>query len=328
MPRDWQCNCPICRVLVKRVINRVTSNMPMPNTVNIQVSENREEVPRENQNTLTIEELKQRFPVENIKIMQEQVQQTTQPASRQNSQAGEEEKEERKENEEKAQVQVEIPKEFVDRIEHLESEVSNIKKYVKTAIDGIKAVLVDLRSTMTELSNPFNILRKYADIFFGGEEGQILINKSVSQIVQNQSQVFTQKIPPPQTSPGYVHPICVQKKSAHEELRDQEKKVEGKRKSMDLNTYSKLAEWVDLVLKRIPPDKLNEIIDNYVEVGIIGKDLGEALKKIVKIVEELKRHGVSVEEQRKVLSKLIENLSQNAALTGRRSDLLDLIEGD
>jgi len=180
---------------------------------------------------------------------------------------------------------------------------------------------------MTELSNPFNILRKYADIFFGDEEGRILINESVPQIVQNQSQVSTQKKSSPQTSPGPVHPIHVQK-SVHEESRDQEKKVEGKRKSMDLNTYSKLAEWVDLVLKKVPPDELNEIIDNYVEVGIIGKDLGEALKKIVKIVEELRRHGVSVEEQRKVLSKLIENLSQNAALTGRRSDLLNLIEGD
>ena len=328
MPRDWQCNCPICRVLVKRVINRVATNTLTSNTVNIrQVSENREEAPRENQNIPTIEELKQRFPVENIKITQEQVQQVTQPVPQQNSQTGGEEKKERKENEEKAQVQVEVPKEFVDRIEQLESEVSKIKKYVKASIDGIKAVLVDLRSAMAELSNPFNILRKYADIFFGGEEGRILINKSVSQLAQNQSQVSTQKIPPPQTSPGYVHPTHVQK-SAHEESREQEKKVEEERRSMDLNTYSKLAEWVDLVLKKVPPDKLNEIIDNYVEVGIIGKDLGEALKKIVKIVEELRRHGVSVEEQRKVLSKLIENLSQNAALTGRRSDLLNLIEGD
>ena len=324
MSRNWRCECPICRVLVKRVINKVSSNTTSLNTSinnSKQVVEDKEELIKENRNELNINEIKQKFPVESIKLTHEQTQQNIQ--SQQNSQMNEKHKE--KDNKEKeSQIQVEVPKEFVDRIEQLESEVSRIKEYVENNIDNIKAILVDLKSAITELNNPFNILREHDDESFRGKENHILTCKDTSHTIQSLPQHSMRKTSHfSRDSSSLVH---VSAFADQEFKRDKVNKVE---RSMDLDTFSRLAEWVDSVLKKIPSNKLNEIINNYIEVGIISRDLGEALKKIIRIVEELKKHGISVEEQRKVLSKLIENLSQDSMLSkDAHSKLSQTLSGD
>jgi len=53
---------------------------------------------------------------------------------------------------------------IIERIEALEDEVQALKTDVASTIEGIKSTLVDLRAAVAEVSNPFNIMRKYAEL--------------------------------------------------------------------------------------------------------------------------------------------------------------------
>jgi len=257
--------------------------------------------------------------------------------------AGGEEKKEEKE-EKKPQPQVELPPNVVEKINMLESEVNKIKKYVKASIDGIKATLVDLRSAMAELSNPFNILRKYADLF-GGTEQQ------TQQPTQNPTQAATVVQPSIQpVIPVIQYPIVQpmqqqissEKEPSKEDVAEEVKQENVEKKEstrIDYGLYVKLAQWVNKIIDQIPPDMLEKLVDNYIDIGVIDENIGKALKKIIKTVNELRALGLSIEEQAKYLKELVYALGlSNGEVVERvlpaagkaeesaAKDLLDLID--
>ncbi|MCD6114138.1 MAG: hypothetical protein J7J78_02425 [Thermoprotei archaeon] len=283
-------------------------------------------------------------PVEVVKLTPQspqppptQIQQT--PST---TKAGGEEKKEEK----KSQSQAELPPNVVEKINMLESEINKIKKYVKASIDGIKATLVDLRSAMAELSNPFNILRKYADLFSGTEQQQ----QQTQQPAQNPTQVATVVQPSIQpVIPVIQYPIVqpmqqqnAENKSAEEEPKKeviQEKEERKENARIDYGLYVKLAQWVNKIIDQIPPDMLEKLVDNYIDIGVIDENIGKALKKIIKTVNELRSLGLSIDEQAKYLRELVHAIglsngevaekvlpATEKAEESAAKDLLDLID--
>jgi len=230
----------------------------------------------------------------------------------------------------------EIPKEIIERIDTLESEITKMKKYVKLSIDSIKATLVDLRTTMAELSNPFNILRKYADIFFGGEEKEER-KGSKSNEKETTSQLLPQAVPlviptylPIQSSmniQAYEVPIhknefandaektVTKDQRINAQLKDklvQEEQTENTSK-LDIDTFSKLIRWSNVMLNRISKEQFLKLIDSYAKIGVLENDIANALKKIVDIVSDLRSIGMDPEEQIGLLKELLNDLKQRDA---------------
>jgi len=348
MPQSvWRCNCPICRITVHKVLNKVaggrlTVKAKAPETVEAKpTSEGVAQIP---QLSPEMREKVGNRPVEVVKLTPQspqppptQIQQT--PST---TKAGGEEKKEEK----KSQSQAELPPNVVEKINMLESELNKIKKYVKASIDGIKATLVDLRSAMAELSNPFNILRKYADLFSGTEQQQ----QQTQQPAQNPTQVATVVQPSIQpVIPVIQYPIVqpmqqqnAENKSAEEEPKKeviQEKEERKENARIDYGLYVKLAQWVNKIIDQIPPDMLEKLVDNYIDIGVIDENIGKALKKIIKTVNELRSLGLSIDEQAKYLRELVHAIglsngevaekvlpATEKAEESAAKDLLDLID--
>ena len=74
---------------------------------------------------------------------------------------------------------------IIERIEALENEVQALKTGVASTIEGIKSTLVDLRAAVAEVSNPFNIMRKYAELI-GLSTQQVQAAQPVQQVARPQ----------------------------------------------------------------------------------------------------------------------------------------------
>lgn len=322
MPRTiWKCNCPICRLLVHKVMNKVIStsygtvetatSLEKPTTSIFEASQT--EV-SEGEKDILSEELREKIgnkPVEIIKLSSQEPVQTPQPSVQEaESEVKHDEREKIKQ-----ETQPQVPSEVMEKISTLENEVSKIKKYVKASVDGIKATLVDLRSAMAELSNPFNILRKYADLFLESEQQNqpnIKHAQNTATQLQPTAQPIISVIHYP-TSQGVLPPpnyYSSQQMVKEEEVKEKKENMEEKREEgkIGLDLYIKLAEWVNKITKHIPPDTLEKLIDNYVDIGVIDKNIGTVLKKIIKTINEIKSSNLSINEQAKYLHELIQTL--------------------
>ena len=356
MEEIWPCRCPLCRLLIKplkTIVRKRVSSKSNDELINIQTQIKVEEGVNSSDKG-KFKELLNKYPIERVKIEQDQIienkdvsvqeprgldienvpeniikqepgiEETTSVSS-----TGSEEEQYRSSS-------TEIPKEIIERIDTLESEITKMKKYVKLSIDSIKATLVDLRTTMAELSNPFNILRKYADIFFGGEEKEER-KGSKSNEKETTSQLLPQAVPlviptylPIQSSmniQAYEVPIhknefandaektVTKDQRINAQLKDklvQEEQTENTSK-LDIDTFSKLIRWSNVMLNRISKEQFLKLIDSYAKIGVLENDIANALKKIVDIVSDLRSIGMDPEEQIGLLKELLNDLKQRDA---------------
>jgi len=220
----------------------------------------------------------------------------------------EESKKKEEEKEEVKQVQVQIPPEIVEKISSLENEVTEIKKYIKTSVEGIKATLIDLRSAVAEIDNPFNILRKYGKALLGEEH----VEESSQRNVQNMG-VNAQPPVLPVAHYASLHQTVktVENTKVGESIEEKHEKSEEvvkKEGKINFNLYIRLVEWVNKITEHVPPDVLEKLISSYVEIGVIDESIGNVLRKIVKTVNELKSLNLNIDEQAKYLHELIQAL--------------------
>jgi len=349
----WPCRCPLCRLLIKllkTIVRKRVSSKSNDELINIQTQIKIEEGVNSSDKE-KFKELLNKYPIERVKIEQDQIienkdvsvqeprgldienvpeniikQEPSIEETTSASSAGSEEEQYRSSS-------TEVPKEIIERMDTLESEIAKMKKYVKLSIDSIKATLVDLRTTMAELSNPFNILRKYADIFFGGEEKEER-KGSRSNEKEKASQLLPQAIPlivptylPIQSSmnaqayevPAHKNVLAndagktiMEDQRVNAQLKDklvQEKQAENTSK-LDIDTFSKLIRWSNAILNRISKEQFLKLIDSYAKIGVLENDIANALKKIVDIVSDLRSIGMDPEEQIGLLKELLNDLKQ------------------
>lgn len=330
----WACNCPICRVMVHRVVGKVVGS-----TYIVKAGEKgKGKAPTNIRSKEFSKEMAEKIgnrPVEVIKlseIREEKMQPTsqTEPGTKVVQQAAklpspqEEAKEEEERKEELKRVQVQIPPEIMEKISSLENEVTEIRKYIETSVEGIKATLVDLRSTIAEIDNPFNVLRKYGKTPLSEEQaeeqtlGNVQKAKANSQPTHYSPIALVTHYPTVQPStpttqqalPYQTVKFVGSVQTGEEVKRKQEEKEDAMRRESKINfsLYARLAEWVNKITERVPSDVLEKLISSYVEIGVIDENIGNVLKKIVKTVNELKSLNLDINEQAKYLYELIQAL--------------------
>ena len=330
----WACNCPICRVMVHRVVGKVVGS-----TYIVKAGEKgKGKAPTNIRSEEFSKEMAEKIgnrPVEVIKlgeIREEKMQPTPQTGSGTkvlqqvaelpSLQEKAKEKEERKE--EVKQVQVQIPPEVMEKISSLENEVTEIRKYIETSVEGIKATLVDLRSAIAEIDNPFNVLRKYSKTPLSEEQAEEQALGNVQKPRANLQPHYSPAalvthhltvqpgIPMAQQALPHQTVKSVGSVQTGEGVKGKQGEKEegaGRRESkIDFSLYTKLAEWVNKITERVPSDVLEKLISSYVEIGVIDENIGNVLKKIVKTVNELKSLNLDINEQAKYLYELIQAL--------------------
>jgi len=344
---NWRCDCPICRLIVYPIIRRISSTSKVVG----------KEESKEFKTSKSIEELTKGRPAEIIKLSdigQQEIPQGQEVATVASSGTGSVEQQaslqpitfpstdlqsQRTETQQEQQYQeqsssmedkgggkpgVDVPKDLYERLDGLESEIDKIKKYVKASIDGIKATLVDLRSAMAELSNPFNILRKYADILLTPEGKSEKERSNVKEQQYIQPQIVPIVVPLAQGTTiqsGQLQQqgredAGVEPKEEGESARTKGERLkegvdEKTREKININpdVYERLVLWINSLLNKIPLEGVNKLIDNYVLTGIIDKDMGKTLKTMAKTINELKSIGLDIKEQAKYLRELLNALN-------------------
>ena len=367
MEELWRCDCPICRLTVKPVLRILSRRYSLGRAQTTTVESAQQKQGTQGKN---IEELAKKYPVQKVKVptqsqqstetnlatpqpiqqpttqlpqnlqtpqvqITQQLQQTLiQNQAEKPKEEKEEKKEERKEERQQT-VRVEVPKEVMERISSLETEIDKIKKYVKLSIDSIKATLVDLRSAMAELSNPFNILRKYADIFFGEEGEREKKGKGISQTEQSQQNISSPGAPlpyipivipaMPQQMMSFTQQNMGQQYNINNDIgknivenkntigkESEESSVIETRPRLSFEVYEKLVLWANNVLNKIERGKFAKLIDYYVDIGVLTEDIGKALKKIVELVDELRGSGIDPKEQIRLLRDLVSGIDKTS----------------
>ncbi len=356
MEEIWQCNCPICRFTVKPLLRIVGKKY------NLQVPSNeRTRHQNTSSNSKNIKELTEKYPVKTVKvaqqvqqsariiqkesqnkqqnkqIMQQNIvqQQVTAPRPKEFSQTPspkskkESNEETKEEKQSKQMVKVEVPKEIIEKINSLETEVEKIKKYVKLSIDNIKATLVDLRSTLAELNNPFNILREYTNTFLDNEKEEMKKSRELYHIPceTNTSLQYVPIIIP--TIPQQLATIAYNNSSTqhynnvgindiNKSFKEEKETIGKESKEESIKTkpqisfevYEKLVLWANDVLNKMERSTFTKLVDYYTDIGIITHDIGMALKKIVELVDELRKNGIDPKEQIKLLKDLISGIDR------------------
>ena len=175
----WPCDCPLCRVFIKPVFNVISRVAGARRIEEVEVAAQEGAEGLEG-----MEEVEEK--VESIREFAEQARRAGAEVKAVKAEGGEvEEKPEVSEGEgrEEKPAAPEAPTVDVgklpqvtgilERVEALEEEVQSLKDSVAKTIEGIKATLVDLRAAVAEVSNPFNIMRKYAELLgFGAQQLQ------------------------------------------------------------------------------------------------------------------------------------------------------------
>ncbi len=197
----WLCNCPICRVfvnpllsvMVRAIDRRVSKSHPsslvhqIPGEV-----EASEEIIEENVGkTETIKKFIERAKKENVEVKTVKLGESKEVGSEESVDSRREEESSGEEEERQVDL-TNLPQlaNVLERIEAIEEEVQSLKNNIANTIEGIKATLVDLRAAVAEVSNPFNIMRKYAELLgFGAQQVHEIHGPQPQQTVQQPEQI-------------------------------------------------------------------------------------------------------------------------------------------
>ncbi len=340
--KEWRCGCPICRVLVYPILKiaRTSSaergkSLPLEHegASEEQISEisAETEIAQERPYVrIKLSEIQQTEPTQTQlpaiptvppSMPQQPLQPVQQPAPIPQERPSTTESETPQRS-----VQAEVPQQVIERIQQLEEEVSKIKNYVRASIDGIKATLVDLRSAIAELSNPFNILRKYADILFGEEGKTIPESERRRGNSHQQAQQYTQptnvaSFVPIVTYPVLTTPMALPTSTALTQSTEAagaalqpQRKIQQRNKLNGENTsliqlgkpgvLRSAVLWLNKAIERLGLENVSKLLDSYVKAGLLTKDTGEALKELAMIVAQLRKNGVPIEEQASIVAEL------------------------
>jgi len=324
----WRCQCRLCKLIIQPVLARVVKSIGATSTEAPLLEEKEvEEARLQVQNTKEVkigsaEENKRKELEKYLKIAKEvpiaqlpqkPVEEKPEPKPATKGEKEEEEKAETK-------IQVTIPQDIKERLEKLETDVDKIKNYVKASIDTIKATLVDLRAAIAEVSNPFNLLRKYSELMFSEEAKNIMqMGKQAKAISSIQTALEMQHAQTPPLNNMVKQPI--------------ESKKENERKTVPLDKLNKLIRWSYDAILKYGHDKLCKVIEHYTELGVIDREDASILLKIIETVEKLRKEGLDVKSQvatALVLSRIARNLKEDLNSMGEdnenKADVDELLE--
>ncbi len=167
-------------------------------------------------------------------------------------------------------VDVQIPKEFIERIDQLEEEIGRLRKELSTINESLKGIILEVKEVLAEASSPFNVLRTPVNET-GKREKEF--NGGRKKISGNGKQ-----------------------------------KVLASKAALPPSKFVYLTKIASDMLKKMGRERAIELVRGYIETGVLDKETGETLVKIIELVDKMRSHGLSVEEQLPFLYSLAKTL--------------------
>ncbi|MEL9940838.1 MAG: hypothetical protein QW348_00360 [Ignisphaera sp.] len=181
-------------------------------------------------------------------------------------------------------------KEFSSRIDAVEEEVKKVREDMVKSIDEVKSALVDIRAAVTEIANPFNVLRTYAQQSSRGAAPK------PNQIIENFEKMLAGmlKNAPQESSESGEN----QGAASVEDIEAMSKQVVLKGyKKLGLSGLIKLVKWVDDMLNRVPKEVIEEIARFMRAVNAVDEEDERIILSVIEFVYKARKIGLKINEQ-------------------------------
>ncbi len=202
------------------------------------------------------------------------------------------------------QVDLSAIKELSYRVDTLEREFEQFRSDLADLVEGIESTLIDLRAAVSEISNPFNILRRYKEILSLSPPEEHREETEVQEALSEQeSEVKVEKSPPQVEE---VKPDLQIEKAA-EELRSilrVERKMETPRSplakiasdafaaGLSLGKLIKLIHWTGETLS-LGRSRFLDVVDLCEEMSMISSEIKALLLHVADYLESMSTESLS-----------------------------------
>ncbi|ADM28447.1 hypothetical protein Igag_1649 [Ignisphaera aggregans DSM 17230] len=179
-------------------------------------------------------------------------------------------------------------RDFSSRINTVEEEVKNLREEFNRSLEDIRNALVDIRASISEATNPFNVLRSYTEISRERAPSLEDIEKAFEAI---EKRVGGRSGEERAEKHGEEKEIGVEKAEKHVV------EVSPSIRRIGLGGFIKLIKWVDDMLTKFPKEIVDGIIRFSSDIGIITTDERNIALDIVEFVYTARKMGVKATEQ-------------------------------
>jgi DNA-binding ferritin-like protein (Dps family) len=181
-------------------------------------------------------------------------------------------------------------REFSSRVDNVENEIKKVREDFSKSIDEIKSVLVDMRATVADVLNPFNILKIYG----GGSKKGV---PRTSQIIESFEKAL-ESLGRREISQQVGESKREDKEVSRESLESISREIIY-RSSSRLGLYGliKLVKWVDEMIDRVPRDVIEEIAKFMRKTELIDEEEEKIISGVLDFVYKARKLGLRVNDQ-------------------------------
>jgi hypothetical protein len=203
------------------------------------------------------------------------------------------------------------------QVKSLQDELKVFKDSVQQNIQDVKDAIISLRSSISEIDNPFNFMKKYAEVFgidalekleqskvvvssqgrhdLSDSEGERVISVSGDQRVygSNRSPVYNDKMS------GVSHGV-----------------------RMEPGKIVNIVVWANRMFLSFGKDYTLRVLDFYRSVGLVDENVYDAMVKALELVDKSKHVNVTVKDHVAMMVELMKVLG----LDKQYHDLVSIVE--
>jgi len=227
----------------------------------------------------------------------------------------------------------EVVKNIVSQISLLQNELKMFKDHTDQSIQEIRDAIINLRSTISEIDNPFNFMKKYAEVFGIDaleklEQGRIPTSSQVSGSSSESVQIAGGKRVVVTVS-GKDEKVEDSNKIVHDSsgLSDKKSMVQESLVpvlSIEPERIIHIIIWVNKVSSLFGKDYTLTLLDFYHSVGLIDDKIYNAMGKALELIDKSKKVGVSISTKDYIVTMI--ELMKVLGLDKRYSSFVNVIE--
>lgn len=228
----------------------------------------------------------------------------------------------------------EIVNSIVSQISLLQNELKMFKDHTDQSIQEIRDAIINLRSTISEIDNPFNFMKKYAEVFGIDaleklEQGKVLMPSQTSGSSSESVQIAGGKKVVVTVS-GKDEKSEDSNKIVHESSSISDKKNTSEQESLVyvLNVEPEkiihMMVWVNKVSSLFGKDYTLTLLDFYHSVGLIDDRIYNAMSKALELIDKSKKAGISVSTKDYIVTMI--ELMKVLGLDKQYSSFVNIIE--
>lgn len=228
----------------------------------------------------------------------------------------------------------EIVNSIASQISLLQNELKMFKDHTDQSIQEIRDAIINLRSTISEIDNPFNFMKKYAEVFGIDaleklEQGKILMPSQTSSSSSESVQIAGGKKVVVTVS-GKDEKSEDSNKIVHESSSISDKKNTSEQGglvhvlSIEPEKIIHMVVWVNKVSSLFGKDYTLTLLDFYHSVGLIDDRIYNAMSKALELIDKSKKAGVSVSTKDYIVTMI--ELMKVLGLDKQYSSFVNIIE--